>query len=76
MPVHRKVMLMAFVAVRVSLTVSALSDLAERPAEQVRGKKWRWAVAIVGVDILGPLAYYWRGRIPSTTSAPPGTTPT
>ncbi|MCD9625335.1 hypothetical protein [Rhabdothermincola salaria] len=75
MPVGRKILLMAFVAVRISLTVSALVDLADRPAESVRGKKRTWALAIVGVDIIGPLAYYWRGRSADPTTGPPAPDP-
>jgi hypothetical protein len=71
MPVRRKILLMVFVAVRVSLTVSALVDLAERPADRVRGRKRTWALAILGIDIVGPLAYYWRGRSSDPPTAPP-----
>jgi hypothetical protein len=48
------------------LKVAALSDLARRPAGQVRGRKWIWAVALVLVNALGavPLAYFRFGRRP------------
>jgi hypothetical protein len=31
---------------------------------QVRGPKWRWAVTI-GLNFLGPIAYFRRGRLRS-----------
>jgi Phospholipase_D-nuclease N-terminal len=43
--------------VEVTLAAAAWSDLARRPAEQVRGPKWRWAIAIV-VNVWGPLSYF------------------
>jgi hypothetical protein len=56
-------------AVEVGLAVAAWTDLARRPASQVRGPKWRWALAVL-VNIFGPLAYFRWGRI-----ADPGTPP-
>ncbi len=46
------------------LKVTALVDLARRPAEQVRGSKARWALAVVLVNSLGavPLTYLLYGR--------------
>lgn len=51
-------------SVEAALKAAALVDLARRPAEQVRGPKWRWALAIVVVNSLGlmPLAYFRFGR--------------
>jgi hypothetical protein len=45
----------------VSLAVSAWADLAERPAEQVNGRKRRWA-AIIAINFVGPVLYFTRGR--------------
>lgn len=47
-----------------ALKVVALADLVRRPAAQVRGPKWKWALAIVVVNALGavPIAYFLRGR--------------
>jgi hypothetical protein len=59
-----KVAVMALVATQVSLAVSAWADLAERPAEQIRGPKRRWA-AIIAVNFVGPLLYFTRGRRPA-----------
>lgn len=57
----RKVLVMLLVSLQVSLAVSAWTDLAQRPADQVNGPKRRWA-AIIAVNFVGPLLYFWRGR--------------
>jgi hypothetical protein len=46
------------------LKIAALTDLARRPAAQVRGRKWVWAVVLVVVNSAGgaPLAYFRFGR--------------
>jgi hypothetical protein len=46
------------------LKIAALTDLARRPASQVRGRKWVWAVVLVLVNSVGgaPLAYFIAGR--------------
>ena len=48
-------------AVEVVLTVTALKDLARRPAAQVRGPKPLWALGCV-VQPVGPVAYLTVGR--------------
>lgn len=50
--------------VEAALKVAALADLARRPAEEVRGSKPRWALAVVVVNSVGlaPLAYFVFGR--------------
>jgi hypothetical protein len=63
LPTSRKVLVMALTAVQVSLAVSAWSDLAERPPEAVNGSKKKWA-AIIAINFVGPILYYWRGRGP------------
>ena len=51
-------------AVEAGLKIAALIDLAQRPAEDVRGSKARWAIAIALVNSAGavPVAYFLRGR--------------
>ena len=51
-------------AVEAGLKIAALIDLAQRPAEDVRGSKRRWAIAIAFVNSAGavPIAYFLRGR--------------
>lgn len=56
-----KVLVMLLTALQVSLAVSAWTDLAQRPAEQVNGRKRRWA-AIIAVNFVGPMLYFARGR--------------
>jgi hypothetical protein len=62
-----KVLVMLLTALQVSLAVSAWADLAERPAEQVNGRKRRWA-AIIAINFVGPMLYFTRGR---RLTAPP-----
>ena len=56
-----KVLVMLLTALQVSLAVSAWTDLAQRPAEQVNGRKRRWA-AIIAINFVGPMLYFARGR--------------
>jgi hypothetical protein len=50
-----------------ALKIAALADLVRRPAGEVRGRKWAWAVALVLVNSAGalPLGYFRFGRRPS-----------
>ena len=49
-----------------ALKIAALADLARRPARQVRGKKWVWAIVLVLANSVGavPLGYFRFGRRP------------
>jgi hypothetical protein len=51
-------------AVEASLKAAALTDLARRPAGEVRGPKWLWAVGLVLINSVGaaPLLYLLIGR--------------
>ena len=62
-PRTRKVIIAA-ATVEGILKIAALSDLARRPAEEVRGSKAKWAAAIVVVNSGGalPVYYFARGR--------------
>ncbi len=46
------------------LKTAALIDIKRRPASEIRGPKWLWAVVIVLVNSLGgaPLSYFAFGR--------------
>jgi Phospholipase_D-nuclease N-terminal len=47
--------------IQLGLAAAAWTDLARRPAVQVRGPKWRWAL-VIAVNYAGPLAYFRWGR--------------
>ncbi|MFD5246109.1 PLD nuclease N-terminal domain-containing protein [Amycolatopsis sp. NPDC058340] len=49
--------------VQVTLAVVAWTDLAMRPAAEIRGSKRRWAL-IIAVNFAGPIAYLTWGRRP------------
>lgn len=57
-------LIVAGVASEGVLKVAALVDLKRRPADQVRGPKWLWALAVFLVNSVGavPLAYFRYGR--------------
>ncbi|MET3861789.1 hypothetical protein ABIE38_002725 [Dietzia sp. 2505] len=57
----QKTAILTLMSVQVSLAVTAWTDLAFRPAEEVRGSKGRWA-AIIAVNFIGPALYFLRGR--------------
>jgi hypothetical protein len=59
----RRLIIVAAVA-EASLKMAALIDIKRRPASQIRGSKWIWAVAVVPVNSFGvaPLAYFAFGR--------------
>ncbi len=47
--------------VELAVTTVAARDLAQRPAESVRGPKWVWRVGFL-VQPFGPIAYLVLGR--------------
>lgn len=55
--------LLVAASVQLALSATAWADLATRPVALVNGRKGVWA-AIIGVNFLGPLAYFARGRRP------------
>jgi hypothetical protein len=46
------------------LKVAALIDIKRRPASQIRGPKWLWAVVVAAVSSAGivPMSYFVVGR--------------
>lgn len=46
---------------QLSLTATALTDIARRPAALIRGPKWAWALASL-VSFVGPITYFALGR--------------
>ena len=60
---HRqRVGLVLLGVVEVALASAAWTDLARRPADEVRGPKWRWAL-VLAVNVVGPLCYFRFGRV-------------
>jgi hypothetical protein len=65
----QRVGVVALGAVELSLAGAAWADLAKRPASQVRGPKWRWAL-LIGLNVIGPVSYFVWGRRPAGAEAP------
>jgi len=59
---RQKTAIVVAAAVQFLLVGIAVTDLARRPAAQVRGPKWAWAPAMA-VNFVGPLAYLRWGRL-------------
>jgi hypothetical protein len=59
-PATRGALLFLF-SLQLSLTATALTDLARRPPEQVNGPRWAWALVSL-ISFVGPLAYFRWGR--------------
>jgi len=55
-PAHKAALTLA-AAVQFGLAGAAWLDLARRPASQVPGPKWRWAL-LIAVNFAGPIAYF------------------
>ena len=66
LPPRTRQLIIAGAAFEVPLKVAALIDLKRRPASQVRGPKWLWAVVVVLVNSVGgvPISYFLFGRRP------------
>lgn len=68
LPVAARVAIVVLGSIEISLFVAAQVDITHRPAEQIRGGKLRWRLISL-INILGPLAYFKRGRIPAASEA-------
>ena len=55
----------AAASVQFLLAGAAWWDLARRPAAQVRGPKWAWAL-VIAVNFAGPVLYFARGLTTTT----------
>jgi len=57
-------LIMAGATAEAGLKVAALIDIKRRPASQIRGPKWVWAVVVVLVNSFGgaPISYFLFGR--------------
>ena len=60
---RQQTVLLVAVSVQLSLAATAWADLATRPAALINGRKDVWA-AVIAVNVLGPIAYFARGRRP------------
>jgi hypothetical protein len=60
---QQQTVILVAASVQLSLAATAWADLATRPKELVNGRKAVWAL-IIGVNFLGPIAYFARGRLP------------
>lgn len=60
---RRRMVIVAGV-VETILKIVALADLKRRPANQIRGKKWVWALALTFINAAGavPISYFVFGR--------------
>ncbi len=58
---QQKLMIVLFGTVQISLLAAALWDIARRPAEQIKGKKWVW-VGVSFINYVGPISYFMLGR--------------
>jgi hypothetical protein len=61
LPPAQKAGVVVTTTIQFGLAAAAWTDLARRPAVQVRGPKWRWAL-VIAVNYAGPLAYFRWGR--------------
>ncbi|MCA9928090.1 MAG: PLDc_N domain-containing protein [Anaerolineales bacterium] len=52
--------LIPIIIIQLVLLVVALIDLAKRPS--TRGPKWVWVLAILFINIIGPIVYFVVGR--------------
>jgi hypothetical protein len=57
----QRVGIAALAAIELGAKVAAARDIQRRPAEQVRGSKLLWRVALL-INTLGPLSYFLWGR--------------
>jgi len=62
-PRSRRLIMVAATA-EAGLKAAALIDIKRRPASQIRGPKWLWAVVVILVNSAGgaPLSYFLFGR--------------
>ena len=64
LPPRTRQLIIAAAAFEAPLKVAALIDLKRRPASQIRGPKWLWAVVVVLINSVGgvPISYFLFGR--------------
>jgi hypothetical protein len=55
-------------AAELGMAAAAWTDLARRPADEVRGPKWRCA-PLIAVNFVGPITYFHLGRVHGAPAA-------
>lgn len=70
MPPAAKASVLVMISIQLSLLASALVDLRRRPAQEVRGPKWAWAL-VSFINFVGPISYFVFGRKPEQSLLPP-----
>ena len=60
----QRVVVATLATLEFGLAVTAWTDLARRPAAQIRGARGMWA-GIIAINFAGPIAYFVRGRVRS-----------
>ncbi len=54
--------LIPIILLQLALIVLGISDLARRAPKEVNGPKWLWAILIIFLNFIGPIAYFLIGR--------------
>lgn len=70
-PRSRRILIIA-AAVEAALKMAALTDLARRPATEIRGPKWMWVAIVSLINAFGaaPLSYFAFARRHPPTETP------
>lgn len=55
-------LLLPLVAVQFILMIVGLIDLIRIEPKRLRGVKWAWAIVIILIQMIGPVAYFVAGR--------------
>jgi hypothetical protein len=64
---RQRVGVVVMTLIQFGLAAAALIDLERRPADQIRGRKRTW-VGIIGINYIGPILYFVRGRRPGPSA--------
>ena len=54
---RQRALVLVAASIQLSLAATAFTDLARRPAEQVRGRKIAW-VPVIMLNTIGPIIYF------------------
>lgn len=63
---RQRVVIISLGLVELGLKLAAARDIQRRPADQIRGRKWLWSLALL-VNTFGPLGYFRWGRTKTQT---------